>query len=259
MSVLNSLRMIFSENRFPLFGIMRCAARGAMCILFAATLVGFSFGNGEADQRKAFIAFLTDINNRPGGHVLVPSANDEKAFGPYLQHYAIILDFNKDMSVAQQDFMAQMIKFGFGPNPNPRSIEQLAAAPADLTLLKDTLDKMEQGLQTRLANFNAERAALKQPDDLKAVYDKTVDKLIAAPDIAFENYLKALDGGIDAAIALVGYINAHRTRLIVSGMQIQAKDQRSLDEIAPLMKAYQDAGERVIAAQRQAAAVLGGN
>ena len=42
-------------------------------------------------------------------------------------------------------------------------------------------------------------------------------------------------------------------------MQIQAKDQRTLDEITPLMKAYQDAGERFIAAQRQSAAVLGGN
>ncbi len=231
------------------------AARGALCLLFAATLLGW--GNSEADQRKAFIAFLQDINSRPGGHVLVPNANDEKAFGPYLQQYAIILDFNKDMSVSIQDFMTQMIKFGFGPNPNPRSIEQLAAAPADLTVLKDILDKMEQGLQTRLQKFNADRAALKQPDDLKAVYDKTVDKLITAPDIAFENYVKALDGGIDATIVLVTYINAHRTRLVVSGMQIQAKDQRTLDEIAPLMKSYQDAGERVVAAQRASAAVLG--
>jgi len=34
-------------------------------------------------------------------------------------------------------------------------------------------------------------------------------------------------------------------------MQIQAKDQRTLDELQPLMKAYQDAGERFVAAQRQ--------
>ncbi len=40
-------------------------------------------------------------------------------------------------------------------------------------------------------------------------------------------------------------------------MQIQANNQRSLDEIAPLMKAYQNAGEHVIAAQRQSAAVIG--
>ena len=229
------------------------AARGALCIVLAATLV--SWGNSEADQRKAFIAFLQDINNRAGAHVLVPNANDEKAFGPYLQHYAIILDFNKDMDVSAQDFIAQAIKLGFGPNPAPRSIEQMAAAPVDLTTAKDVIDKMDQDVETRLAKANTERGALKQPDDLKAVYDKTFDRLVAAPAVAFENSAKALGSGIDAAIAFVTYINAHRGKLVVSGMQIQAKDQRTLDELQPLMKAYQDAGERF---RRRAAAKRSG-
>jgi len=233
------------------------AIRGAMCLLLAATLAGW--GNSEADQRKAFIAFLQDLNNRAGAHVLVPNANDEKAFGPYLQHYAIILDFNIDMNGSVQDFIAQAIKLGFGPNPAPRSIEQMAAAPADLTTAKDVIDKMEQGVETRLAKANTERGALKQPDDLKAVYDKTFDRLVAAPAVAFENSAKALGSGIDAALALVTYINAHRGKLVVSGMQIQAKDQRTLDELTPLMKAYQDADERFVAAQRQSDRVLGGN
>ncbi len=77
--------------------------------------------------------------------------------------------------------------------------------------------------------------------------------------MAMENSAKALDGGVDAALALVTYINAHRTKLAVSGMQIQAKDQRTLDELQLLMKAYQDAGERFVAAQRQSDRVLQGN
>jgi Protein of unknown function (DUF3053) len=239
--------------------IFNRATRGAMCIVFAATLAGFSWGNSEADQRKAFIAFLQDINSRPGIHFLVPNANDEKAFGPYLQHYAIILDFDKDMKAPMQDFLAQLIKLGYGPNPSPRSIEQLAATPADLTAAKDVVGKMEQAVETRLAKVTADRAALKQPDDLKAVYDKTFDRLVVAPTVAFENSAKALSNGIDAALALVNYINAHRAKVIVSGMQLQARDQRTLDELQPLMKAYQDAGERFVAAQRQSDRVLGGN
>jgi Protein of unknown function (DUF3053) len=108
--------------------ILARAARAAMCIVFAAALAGFSWGNSEADQRKAFIAFLQDINNRPGIHYLVPNADDEKAFGPYLQHYAIILDFTKDMNATMHDFIAQEIKLGFGPNPAPR-IRKVSAIP----------------------------------------------------------------------------------------------------------------------------------
>lgn len=161
--------------------VLNRAARGALCIVFAATLAGFSWGNGEADQREAFIAFLQDVNNRPGIHFLVPTANDEKAFGPYLQQYAVILDFDKDMKAPMSDFTAQIIKLGYGPNPSPRTIEQIAAAPADLTAAKDAVRKMEQVIETRLAKINADRAALKQPDDLKTVYDKTFDKLVTAP------------------------------------------------------------------------------
>ena len=242
-----------------LMSLFNRAVRSALCILFAATLAGFSSGNSEADQRKAFIAFLQDINNRPGIHFLVPNANDEKAFGSYLQHYAIILDFDKDMKAPMGDFTTQIVKLGFGPNPSPRIIEQMAAAPADLAAAKDAVDQMEQGLETRLAKVTADRTAVKQPDDLKPVYDKTFDKLVVAPTLAFENSTKTLSNGIDAALALVNYINAHRTKLVVSGMQIQAKDQRTLDELQPLMKAYQDAGERFVAAQRQSDRVLQGN
>ena len=237
--------------------LLNRAERGVLGVLLALTLAGW--GSSEADQRKAFIAFLQDINNRAGAHVPVPNANDEKAFGPYLQHYAIILDFNKDTKAPTDEFIARLIKLGYGPSPAPRTIEQIAATPADLTAAKDGLDKMTQGIETRLAKINADRAALKQPDDLKAVYDKTFDKLVTAPAVAFENSAKALDGGIDAALALVAYINAHRTKFVVSGMQIQAKDQHTLDELTPLMKAYQDAGERFVAAQRQSDRVLGGN
>src|SRR6516165_5744296 len=134
-------------------------------------------------------------------------ASGEKAFGPYLQHYVIILDFNKDMKSPTDDFMAQLIKLGYGPNPVPRTIEQIAATPSDLTAAKDGLDKMTQGIETRPAKINADRAALKQPDDLKAVYDKTFDKLVTAPAMAMANSAKALDSGIDATIALVTYIN----------------------------------------------------
>jgi Protein of unknown function (DUF3053) len=239
--------------------ILNRAARSAICILFAAALSGFSWGNSEPDQRKAFISFLQDINNRPGIHFLVPTPNDEKAFGPYLQHYAIILDFDKDMKAPMDDFVAQAIKLGFGPNPSPRTIEQMAATPADLAAAKNAVDKMEQVIETRLAKVTADRAALKQPDDLKAVYDKTFNKLVVAPTLAFENSAKALSTGIDAALALVNYINAHRSKLVVSRMQIQAKDQRTLDELQPLMKAYQEAGEHFVAAQRQSDRVLGGN
>jgi hypothetical protein len=230
------------------------AARIVAPILLAAALA--ACGDGEADQRKAFIGFLQDINGRPGVHVLKPTAADEKAFGPYLQHYAIILDFNKDMEAVTSDYTGGLMQLGVGPASNPRTIEQMAAAPQDLPTARDLIGKAVQAIEARLAKLVAARNALVQPDDLKAVYDKTFAKLITAPAAALENSIKALDQGIDSSIKLVAYINTHRNKLTVSGMRIEAKDQRTLDELGPLMRAHQEASERFAAAQRENQRVL---
>jgi len=228
--------------------ILKRVTRGVLPVLFAAALA--AWGDSETDQRKAFIRFLQDINGKTGVHYLVPTPADEKAFGPYLQQYAMILDFNKDMKSRMDEFVAQIIRLGYGPTSTPRTIEQMAAAPQDLVVARDAVGKMEQGIEMRLAKINAERTALKQPDDLKAMYDKTFEKLVTAPALAMEKSAKAFDVAIDASIKLADYINSHRNKLAVSGMQIQAKDQRTLDELRPLLKARQDAGERFLAAQR---------
>jgi hypothetical protein len=230
------------------------AAMIAALIALAAPLA--ACGDGEAEQRKSFIGFLQDINGRSGVHFLVPTAADEKAFGPYLQQYAIIMDYDKDMKAPMDDFAAQIMKLGYGPASTARTIEQMAGAPQDLVVAKAAVDRMEQGVETRLAKVNADRSALKQPDDLKAVYDKTFNKLVTAPTVAMENSAKALETGLDASIKLADYINGHRSKLTVSGMQIQAKDQRTMDEIRPLLNAHQEAGERFVAAQREGQRVL---
>jgi hypothetical protein len=46
---------------------------------------------------------------------------------------------------------------------------------------------------------------------------------------------------------------------LVSGSQVQAKDQRTLDEVGALIKAHQAAGERFAAAQREGDRVLRGD
>src|ERR1700739_4216263 len=132
----------------------RAAVIAAM-IAFAAPLA--AYGDSEAEERKAFIGFLQDINSRSGIHFVVPTAADAKAFGPYLQHYAIIMDYDNDMKGRMDGFAAAIMKLGYGPTSAARSIEQMAAAPQDLVAAKNVVDKTEQGMKTRLAKANADR------------------------------------------------------------------------------------------------------
>jgi hypothetical protein len=135
----------------------------------------------------------------------------------------------------------------------------MAAAPQDLASARDAVTRMEQMTGARLAKANAERAALKQPDDLKAAHDKTFQKLVTAPTLPFRKSTQTLVIRIDASIKLVDYINSHRSKLSVSGTQIQAKDQRTLDEVGTLLKAHQTAGKRFAAAQRDGDRLVNGD
>lgn len=227
--------------------------------LISFVLAVAACGDSEAEQRKAFIGFLQEVNGRSGVHFLIPTPVEAKAFGPYLQQYTLILDYDKDMQAPMDAFAAQLVKLGIGPASQPRTIEQMAATAPDLVAAKSAVEKMEQDIETRLAKLNADRGALKQSDDLKAVYDKTYDKLVTAPALAMETSAKALDAGLDASIKLTAYINGHRDKLTVSGMQIQAKDQHTYDDIAPLLKAHQDASERFAAARRDGERIVHGD
>ena len=84
----------------------RRVATVAALLLLAAGLAGC--GDSEADQRQAFIKFLESINHRAGSHFLRPKPEEESAFGGYLRHYTIILEFNKDMIAAGKDYADAM-------------------------------------------------------------------------------------------------------------------------------------------------------
>ena len=100
------------------------AIRGAMCLLLAATLAGW--GNSEADQRKAFIAFLQDINNgairegRDGvifSHLLVrPDSKNETSHSVDRPNLAFHQAFTN----------IQILRIAFA-EPSARSFGQIAA------------------------------------------------------------------------------------------------------------------------------------
>ena len=200
--------------------VNRRVAGFAALILLAVGLA--ACGDSEADQRKAFIKFLDDINRRVGVHFLVPTEEDRVAFGDYMRHYTVILDFNKDMKVIADDYQNGLKKMGIGPNSQAQTLDQKVARRQDFPALKDVTTKMMQAYEARLAKANAERGALQQPDDLKSVYTKAFDKLITAPVQAMLASDKALFVVLDSSTQIADYVNEHRTKLTLSGSQLRA-------------------------------------
>jgi hypothetical protein len=221
-------------------------------------LVTAACGDNEADQRKAFIKFLDAMNHRAGVHFLVPTDQDRVAFGDYMRHYTLILDFNSDMKLIGTQYQDTLRKLGVDPRVQPQTLEQMVARRSTFPAMRDATNTSIQGFEARLAKADADRAALKQPDDLKLVYNAAFDKLVTAPVRAMVASDRALLVVLDSSEKIADYANEHRAKLTISGSQIRTADTRTQAEFNALIKAHQDAQKAFQDAQRNGDRLVNG-
>jgi len=240
------LMIVFNRRSFSI----------AATVIFAAGLA--ACGDPEPEQRKAFMAFLQGMIDRPGVHIMNPKADDDKTFGDYTKHYAVILDFNKGMKTVSEQFGEKLKQIG-ADRATERSIEQLVEHRSDLVAVGDAAGKMKSAIEAQLATADAQHAALKQPDDLKKVYDIAFDKLVTQPARGAAKIESVLVDGVKASLQLVDYIIANRPKVTVSGSQIRANDAKTLNEVNELLKGHTAAGAKFAEATRDMHRIVDGN
>jgi hypothetical protein len=234
--------------------VNRRVANLAVLLLFAAGLG--ACGDNEPEQRKAFIAFLqTRIVDRPG--VRVPRLTDEevKTFGPYVGHFNVMRGFtdNPEMTdIAKQ--MQQVTQ-----RVSITSMQDLVDNRGALRSVKDDLGKLTEAMNRELAKTNAERAALKQPDDLKAVYDKAFEKNVLAPGRSFSETVPMVIDIAEAGVKLGDYVDANRGKVTLQGKTVTGKDTKTVRELDILVKNLAAQAPKFQDAQRRLRVVLTGS
>ena len=226
----------------------------AALALFVCSVMLAACGDSEPEQRKAFMTFLqTRIVDRPGVHVPVANDEDIKAFGPYIAHYKVITDF-----VGDSKLMA-MNKTMNDALPALRSFQDLIDKRAEVKLGGERLRETIKAADIKLADTEKARAALKQPDDLKAVYNAAFDKVISKPMQGFHETTPIALDIIDAAVKLADYMVAHRDKVKIVGTSPQAADRKTQDEVNALANALNANAPRMNEAQRRLRIVLQGS
>ncbi len=215
----------------------------AAALLAAFALAGC--GDKEPEQRKAFMEFLQTrvINNRT---VVNPalSEKEREAVGPYAAHYQVILDFHAGMNEVAYPLKDASVNQKLGNMPglqaNWREIAQTRATMAKLPALLDSQVKKAQDA----------RAALKQPDDLKALYDMAFNRKVVTTAVLAQKVLTVQDEGLQLAEDLGKYLDENRSKVTVSAGIIQLKDPSIETMLKALQKKYND-GVRAMMAARQ--------
>ncbi|MBB4223017.1 hypothetical protein GGD71_003799 [Variovorax guangxiensis] len=225
-----------------------------MSLLVAFSLVLVACGNKEAEQRKAFISFLqTRVLDKPGLRVPVPTAEEKASFGDYAQHYAVITDFNEGMNKSVSQPMTQIMAKGA-----LRSIADLPARRDDLKAAKDGLGGLRTALDQQSARADAAHAQLKQPDDLKQVYDKAYAKTVTTPSATFKEVFPALDTVFDSALAIGDFMEKNKSKIQISGSSVAVTDPTVQAELNKMLQQLNGQSAAINAAQQKMQAVVRG-
>lgn len=145
-------------------------------------------GDKDADQRKAFIDFLQNTVMRSGEHLPTLSEDQKQKFGPYVSDYAIIYGFSQQVNKA--------VDTGLRP-----VVDELSAirTPQDYIIRRDSLRQasgalgiLRQQIQADKTQADSSKSALKQPEELKTIYDNIYSKVVTQPANSLATLLPAL-------------------------------------------------------------------
>jgi len=228
---------------------------GALSLLLVFSFMLAACGSKEAEQRAAFIEFLqTRVLDKPGLRVPTPSDEQKASFGDYAKHYAVITDFNEGMNKSVSQPMGEVMAKGA-----LRSIADLSSRRNDLKAAKDGLAGLRSALDQQLAKADAARAQLKQPDDLKQVYDKAYEKTVAAPAATFKEVFPALDTVFDGALAVGDYLQQNKSKIQISGASVTVTDPAVQAELNKMLQNLNGQSAAINAAQRKMQAMVRGS
>jgi hypothetical protein len=225
-----------------------CAGRRllvSLCLCVAFVLS--ACGSKEPDQRAAFIQFLqTRIVDKPGVRVPRPSDEEKKSFGPYAADYGVISEFNDTLSNSVSKPMGELMNKGAF-----RSVGDVVARRDDIQVVKGGLGTLRAALDKQLARADAAHAAMKQSDDLKAVYDKAYGKTVTLPAAAFMEVFPAVDGTLDQTLRVADYLTNNRDKVQFSGGTVLTIDSTTQSELNKMLEDLQSRAQALSTAQRK--------
>ncbi|PIJ48282.1 hypothetical protein BL250_14970 [Erwinia sp. OLTSP20] len=215
-------------------------------LLLASALILSGCGDKTADQRKAFIDFLQNTIMRSGERIPALSEDQKQKFGPYVTDYAILYGFAQQVSRAKQD--------GIQP-----VVAELTAIrlPQDYITHRDSLRQasgalgvLSQQLQSAKSQADSSKAGLKQPDDLKPLYEKAYNQIVTQPASQLLPLLPGLQSLSQSAVQAGDFLQQQGNNVTLNGVKVKFSSQQQVDTYNGLMNALAQNSQVLSQAQK---------
>ncbi|XBS69743.1 DUF3053 domain-containing protein [Acerihabitans sp. KWT182] len=209
-------------------------------------------GDKEPDQRKAFIQFL-QTTVLPGGERLPGLSDDQKRqFGPYTNDYQVLLTFTQQYTQSVNTNLLPVLDL----------ISQIRVPQDYLTRRQDVQQSSAalNSLAPQIAQLKKQaddaRAALKQPADLKTVYDQAYDKRVTQP-VQKAAQVIAAASTLSSTLAQVGeFLNTQGAQVAYGPNSVSFPTRLPATQYNELMKSLESQYQQLVQAQNAGGATL---
>lgn len=204
-----------------------------LCLGMVALLA--ACGDNEPERRKAFIEIIQkNVLDQKGGRIMLLTEDDKKRVGGYAEHLTVLTDAVQSadkLNVDEQINKVNQLTNDLNRTNDADKREQiLVEIDAVKAVVRAAIEKLA-------AEQNAKKEALKQPEDLKAIFDQAWYKHFGEPSEISLRILDASDGFMKTVRDLNDFVKANPDKVQHQGSDILLLDESVEGELGKLMEA----------------------
>jgi hypothetical protein len=160
------------------------------------------------------------------------SEQDIKNFGSYADQYKIMNGFHHQVDRTIQQDLARAMQIG-----TPRSTAELPGKRKLFPVIRQGMTKFKAEIETAQAQADAAHAALKQPPDLKTVYDIAYGRMVSTPAAVFLDMVPSILDALKPVEKLADFLDQNRDAIEYRDGQPTSRNTFISRRLASLMHA----------------------
>ncbi len=196
-------------------------------------------GDKDAEQRKAFIALLESAQTQQWNALAALTEDQKKNLGPFVADYTVLTTFSRQVNQGMAGSLKPMLE----------QVSQIRTPPDFLTQ-RDALRQsvgainlLGQQVQTAKAQAETAHRALKQPDDVKAVFDRVYAQVVIQPANALNALIPSAASLAQQLVQVGEYLQAQGNQVLFNGNRVQFATTQQVTHynelVAPLAAQHQ--------------------
>lgn len=209
-------------------------------------------GDGDKDQRNAFISYLQNTVMRGSNIVPTLSEDQRQKLGHYTSDYAILVSFSQSLSSSMSGSLDAL----FNTLSQIRVPQDYMTHREALRQEIDALNTLGQQLQSAKMQADNAKNALKQPDDLKPVFDQAYDKVVNNPINAAMPLIPAAASLAQDLIQVGDFLQSQGAQVRFENQSVQFSNQAAVEQYNQMMSAVSAKYQSLMAEKNRNASIL---